>query len=68
MFYNCGTSFCRFFKKIFRINNNRIKELHNINTSKRNRSNVIDSNDLNKYLFADECELVDIKIYKIYKN
>ena len=52
MFTNCGNSFCQFFKKIFRIDNRRIGS-YNIVTSK---SSVINSNDLNKYLFADECE------------
>ena len=52
MFTNCGNSFCQFFKKLFRIDNRRIGS-YNIVTSK---SSVINSNDLNKYLFADECE------------
>lgn len=52
MFSNCGNSFCQFFKKLFRINNRKIGS-YNIITSK---SSVINSNDLNKYLFADECE------------
>ena len=52
MFSNCGNSFCQFFKKLFRIDNRRIGS-YNVVTSKRS---VINSNDLNKYLFADECE------------
>ena len=52
MFSNCGNSFCQFFKKLFRINERKIGS-YNIITSK---SSVINSNDLNKYLFADECE------------
>ena len=52
MFSNCGTSFCQFFKKLFHIKNRRIGS-YKIVTSK---NSVINSNDLNKYLFADECE------------
>ena len=52
MFSNCGHSFCQFFKKLFHINNKKIGE-YNIKTD---RNSVINSNDLNKYLFADECE------------
>ena len=52
MFSSCGNSFCNFFKKLFHIENKRIGS-YNIVTSK---SSVINSNDLNKYLFADECE------------
>ena len=52
MFSNCGNSFCQFFKKLFRINERKIGS-YNIITSK---SSVINSNDLNKYLFADECD------------
>jgi len=52
MFSNCRSSFCQFFKNLFRINDRRI-DSSNIITSK---SGVINSNDLNKYLFADECE------------
>ena len=52
MLSNCGNSFCNFFKKLFHIENKRIGS-YNIVTSK---SSVINSNDLNKYLFADECE------------
>ena len=52
MFSNCGNSFCQFFKKISHIKNRRIGS-YNIVKSK---SSVINSNDLNKYLFADECE------------
>jgi hypothetical protein len=50
MFSNCGKSFCMFFKKLFHIDNRRISS-YNISTS-----HVINSNDLDKYLFADECE------------
>jgi len=39
-----------FFKKLFHIDNRRISS-YNISTS-----HVINSNDLDKYLFADECE------------
>ena len=52
MFTNCGNSVCKFFKKLFCINDRKIGS-YNIKTS---RSSVINSNDLNKYLFADECE------------
>ena len=52
MVNNCGESFCTFFKKLFRINNRRLGP-YNIVTSK---NSVINSNDLNKYLFADVCE------------
>jgi len=50
MFSNCGKSFCMFFKKCFRLDNRRVGS-YNISTS-----HVINSNDLDKYLFADECE------------
>jgi len=52
MFSNCGNSFCQFFKKLFHIKNRRIGS-YNIVTGK---NSIINSNDLNKYLFADECE------------
>ena len=52
MFSNCGNSFCQFFKNLFRINTRRIGS-YSVITSK---SSVINSNDLNKYLFADECD------------
>ena len=56
MLSDCGNSFCNFFKKIFHINKSKNYKHQfkrcNIIT---NRS-VINSNDLNKYLFADECE------------
>ena len=56
MFSNCGNSVCQFFRKIFQTNksnSNRRVGSYNIITS---NSSVINSNDLNKYLFADECE------------
>lgn len=52
MFSNCGNPFCNFFKKLFHIKNKQIGP-YNIVTSK---NSVINSNDLNRYLFADECE------------
>jgi hypothetical protein len=56
MLNNCGKSFCIFFRKIFQTNksnSNRRVGSYNIITS---NSSVINSNDLNKYLFADDCE------------
>lgn len=64
MFSNCGNSFCTFFKKIFHIKNRQIGS-YNIVTSK---SSVINSNDLNKYLFADECESCKNKNKNIKKK
>ena len=52
MLNNCGKSFCIFSKKIFHIDNKQIGP-YNIVTS---QNSVLNSNDLNKYLFADECE------------
>lgn len=68
MFSNCGNSFCQFFKKIFQINksnSNRRVGSYNIITSK---SNIINSNDLHKYLFADECESCKNQNSKNLKN
>jgi len=48
-FENCGKSICSFFNKCFNINPRVIK--YHINTG-----NPINSNDLNTYLFADECD------------
>jgi hypothetical protein len=68
MFSNCGNSFCKFFKNLFHIKNRRIGS-YNIVISK---SSVINSNDLNKYLFADEYESCKNKKkhlnYREFKN
>lgn len=68
MFSNCGNSVCHFFKKIFQINksnSNRRVGSYNIITS---NSSVINSNDLNKYLFADECDSCKNRNSKNLKN
>jgi hypothetical protein len=58
MFSNCSNSCCQFFKNLFRINTRKIGS-YNV---------IINSNDLNKYLFADERELCKNKNTKKGKH
>lgn len=51
MFDKCGKSFCDFMQKCFDFKNKQRVTSFKINTSR-----VINSNDLNTYLFADECD------------
>jgi CRISPR/Cas system-associated protein Cas10 (large subunit of type III CRISPR-Cas system) len=51
MFEQCGKSFCEFMHKCFNLKNKKRLMSFKINTSR-----VINSSDLNTYLFADECE------------
>ena len=53
MFANCGKSFCQFLDKCFHLNKNNKRR---ISSRRINTSNVINSNDLHTYLFADDCE------------
>ena len=64
MFSDCGNSFCNFLKNIFHINKSKkYKQFKkcNIITS---RGSIINSKDLNKYLFADECESCKHKYFQ----
>ena len=53
MVFNCGKSWCAFMQKCFNLKNDNKKRVNYFNISTKR---TIKSQDLNRYLFADECE------------